>query len=345
MQVNQQQQTMFPFDVVILDVDGSITRQHRLIEQYQPTILRPSDDEEALYYMDTKTIAWLQHLVRTTMTSDRPRIAFYGSNLHHHLAYLWISLAQEPITVINFDAHTDLFRSVPGIVWHGSWAPASLRLPQVQKIIMLGQDRDLNGDMWTMHGFPDGTLIYELDWLQQGKVEIYPTTMEESVFQGSLKANLPFATFEPKGVFQTQAHWQSLRGGEGFTANLKRIVQRIETEAVHITIDKDGLQEPDAYTNLYGDNKQGTLTLDELLEALQIIQHSKRIVGVDICGDYFYPTAKRDPLRRWFSEEMQKKVPEQFTNSDQLRQINEETNLRILAALQKQDTTPATAGD
>jgi hypothetical protein len=335
MQVIQKQQATLPFDVVILDIDGAVTRQQRLIEQYQPTILRPADDEEALYYMDTKTIAWLQNLVRTTMSSDRPRIAFYGSCLHHHLAYLWISLAQEPITVINFDGHTDLFRGFPGVVWHGSWAPASLRLPHVHKIIMLGQDRDLNEDMWKMHGMPSGTLIYELDWLLQGKVEMYPTTMEESTFQGSLKANLPFATFEPRGLFQTHARWQSLRGGEGFTANLKRIVQRIETEAVHITIDKDGLQESDAYTNLYGDNKQGTLTLDELLEAISIIQDSKRIVGVDVCGDYSYPDAKRDPIRRWFSEEMQKKVPEQFTNSDQLRQVNEETNLQILAALQK----------
>lgn len=62
----------------------------------------------------------------------------------------------------------------------------------------------------------------------------------------------------------------------------KDIVAAIATEAVYISIDKDVLTEDEAITNW----DQGDMTLDRLLFIIRQISRHKRLLGLDVCGEY-----------------------------------------------------------
>ncbi|MGF2059451.1 hypothetical protein ACQUE7_17195, partial [Enterococcus innesii] len=51
---------------------------------------------------------------------------------------------------------------------------------------------------------------------------------------------------------------------------------------VWITLDKDVLGTDEAITNW----DQGRLTLDRVHDAVALIAHRRRVLGMDVCGDY-----------------------------------------------------------
>lgn len=67
------------------------------------------------------------------------------------------------------------------------------------------------------------------------------------------------------------------------------IRREIPTEAVYISIDKDVLSPRDALT----DWGQGQLALQELIAFIDEVAHRRRIIGVDICGEYSCSPADR----------------------------------------------------
>jgi arginase family enzyme len=62
----------------------------------------------------------------------------------------------------------------------------------------------------------------------------------------------------------------------------KLILSNIQTNAVYISIDKDVLCRDDALTNW----EQGTMRLADLLQYVKYILDSKKVIGLDICGEY-----------------------------------------------------------
>ena len=74
---------------------------------------------------------------------------------------------------------------------------------------------------------------------------------------------------------------------------LRSLAARLPTEAVWVTIDKDVLRSADAATNW----DQGEMPLDALLTALASLGAARRIVGVDVCGEYS-PPRFFDPIKR-----------------------------------------------
>jgi arginase family enzyme len=62
----------------------------------------------------------------------------------------------------------------------------------------------------------------------------------------------------------------------------KLLLSNIQTHSVYISIDKDVLCRDDAVTNW----DQGTMKLSFLLECLDYILSHKKVVGVDVCGEY-----------------------------------------------------------
>jgi len=75
----------------------------------------------------------------------------------------------------------------------------------------------------------------------------------------------------------------------------KLLFSHIQTEHVYISIDKDVLCREDAVTNW----DQGTMLLSFLLRCLQALFAHKRVIGMDVCGEY--PQAAVDlfhPLHR-----------------------------------------------
>jgi arginase family enzyme len=62
----------------------------------------------------------------------------------------------------------------------------------------------------------------------------------------------------------------------------KLLLSNIPTESVYISIDKDVLCRDEVVTNW----EQGTMKLSFLLECLDYILSHKKVVGVDVCGEY-----------------------------------------------------------
>ncbi|MBO8171557.1 MAG: arginase family protein [Bacillaceae bacterium] len=90
---------------------------------------------------------------------------------------------------------------------------------------------------------------------------------------------------------------------------LSRVLRKIRTETVYVSIDKDVLHPDDAKTRW----DQGELRLEELLRVLSFLLRTKRVAGLDVCGEY--PVSPLDDL----NPEVQKAVS-----------INEAANVKIL---------------
>jgi arginase family enzyme len=69
----------------------------------------------------------------------------------------------------------------------------------------------------------------------------------------------------------------------------KKFLREIAGRDIYISIDKDVLSETCAVTNW----DQGELTLDELLAFLEALFAEKRVIGMDVCGEY--PKASISP--------------------------------------------------
>jgi hypothetical protein len=315
--------------VIILDVDGAVVRQKRLLAQYHPTVIPLQEKSEALrYWCRIGEMERLRQLLVSTVGTVKGKVIFYGSGDYHHLAYLGISLMDEPVTVIHFDNHTDFARGLSGYIHAGSWVVRALALAHVRKDILLGIDGDLN--MSKDMPVPMGPLMHEMSLFCTGKVEVYPNAMRRSVLLGRIRATLPCVEFKP-GFLTTEVHWKNMRDHGGIVATLDRILPTLSTEAVYLTIDKDVLNEGDCFSNYTG--LQGTLTLEELLAAIALIGKRKRVLGADVCGDGSYSAGRGYPLKRLVARLKDGKISSSAFSFPENIRLNEDANLKILERL------------
>ncbi|AKM17774.1 arginase family protein [Anoxybacillus geothermalis] len=78
------------------------------------------------------------------------------------------------------------------------------------------------------------------------------------------------------------------------------LLDAIPTGSVYISIDKDALRREDAVTNW----DQGMMPLSRLLACLRLLLFYKKVLGVDICGEY--PQAAVDVFHPFCREAQQK---------------------------------------
>lgn len=316
-------------DVIVLDVDGAIVQQKRLMEQYQPTVISLQDKSEELrYWCRMEKMDLLRNMLVSLVGTVKRKVIFYGSGDYHHLAYLGISLVDEPVTVIHFDAHTDFLKGPKGYIHAGCWVIKASELLLVRKVIQLGIEGDLG--IRKDRFLPIGTMTHQFNLLCDGKVETYPNSTRRSIFLGRMRASLPCVELKP-GLLTTEANWKNIQDHGGIEASLERILTTISTDAVYITIDKDVLRESDSFTNYLGE--QGTMTLDELLAAISQIEDKKRIFGVDICGDGSYSAAKAYPIKRYIAHWKDKGITKGTFSSPENIRLNEDVNIKILQQL------------
>lgn len=323
-------------DVVVIDVDGAVVQQKRLMEQYQPTVIQLTQKSKALrYWCGIGELEQLRQLILSSVGTIKGKIIFYGSGDYHHLAYLWLSLIDEPVTVIDFDNHTDFWKSSQGHLHCGSWVVNSLELPHIRRLIQLGID----GDLVIRKDIPVpilpmfiGTVTHKMSLLCEGKVEVYPNSVKRSIMFGRIRATLPCVELKP-GLLTTKAEWKDIQEHGGIEATLERILPTIPTETVYLTIDKDALRKLDSFTN-YPDS-QGTITLDELLAAISLIGKRKRIIGADVCGEGSYAAVKGYPFKRGYAWLKDRKIPLSDYSSQETIRLNEDANLKILERLKE----------
>lgn len=322
--------------VIVLDVDGAVVQQQRLMAQYQPAVVPLREKSEALrFWCPIEELKRLRESLVSTVGSVKGAVIFYGSGDYHHLAWLGISLMDEPLTVIHFDNHCDFFRTPFKKTTHfGHWVAEAAKLPNVRRVIQLGIDGDFDVSRETP--YPMGPIGQEMDLLYSGKVEVYPNSMCCSTLLWRFRATLPSVEFTP-GLLTTRAAWKNIRDHGGIEATLERILPTIPTEAVYLTIDKDTLLESENFAAYPG--RQGTLTLNELLAAISLIGKHKRVIGVDVCGDASPFAGDTWSLKRLVAWLEAGDIPAADFSSPEKIRLNENANLEILERLEEAFST------
>lgn len=320
-----------PYRIAILDVDGSITGQEAVRSFYDPIIIPARDLHDRLrYWCDRETLKELRSRVLEHLPSMAGTILLYGSSDFHNLSYLWISMLEEPVSILHFDNHTDWVKVPPREAIHaGSWVRHAMDLEHVAKVVQLGVNGDL--EMQLVPPTPTGPLTHDFALFETGRLETYPHALKRATYLGAVK--VPEVCGRSRtGLITTRVDWRTILD-EGIATILDEALDRLPTEAVYISIDKDVLRDADCFTNFYG-WQQGTLSLDELVIALERIARRKRIVAVDVNGDASPARFTGDGWtgKRLFSIKDRKLKSEMFEDP-RLNALNAVSNLRILGAL------------
>jgi len=318
------------FRVVVMDVDGALMRQERLLARYRPAVLPLRDRTARLrYWCRMEEMAWLRKTFLSAVGTASGKVVFYGSGDYHHLAYLGLSLMDEPVSVIHLDNHSDFWKTPRRDTIHfGSWVARSLTLPNVRRVIQLGVDGDF--DVSRKTPFPMGPVGHEMGLLHSGRIEVYPNTMRHSLLLGRVRGRLPCVAFRP-GLLTSRAAWTNIRDHGGIEALLERVLPTLPTDGVCLSIDKDCLRESDNFAAYPG--RQGTLALDELLAAISLIRRRKKIVFADVCGDGSRAAVEGRLFKGMVAWMKDRDIPPEALASPKNHRLNEDANLQILERL------------
>lgn len=194
---------------------------------------------------------------------NRPVLTFTGSGDFHHvtpslLRHACQAAGNPAVTVVHFDNHPDWVRFENGLHC-GSWVGAAARIACVEKVITVGvcsPDIDAPGT-----DAADAALIHD------GLLEMYAYRAPRGGALDLFGRRWPTIEALGKSAFASLLH------------------QRIQTDAVYVTIDKDVLKPSDAATNW----DQGELGLDYLKTLIGVVASGRRLIGADVTGDWSRP--------------------------------------------------------
>ncbi|MBF0561670.1 MAG: arginase [Alphaproteobacteria bacterium] len=284
----------------IIDLDGSVTSQplfRQKIATGEAQCLSMPDLGPALRLWGTRQ-AMVAFAERLAQAPSPPgcgvNITFLGSGDFHHLCPLLLTALLEPVTLLHFDNHPDWTRFAPR-THCGAWVNRALELPLVARVVTLGPcSRDL------LYPYFKGA---NLAALRQGRLHLFPWRPPPRR-GGSLPA------------------WRCV--ADDWEPFLDTLLASLPTEAVWVSIDKDVLRPEDAITNW----DQGRMPLSALLVALRRIRAARRLLGVDICGE-FAPIRHPNLLKRlesWLDQPSLPMAPDLTRNAV--------TNAAILAVFE-----------
>ncbi len=202
-----------------------------------------------------------ERLAEELPASAGPALVFSGSGDFHHISPILLSRAIEAasceaVTVLHFDNHPDWVRFGNG-VHCGSWLGKAARLPGVAKVITTGVcSPDIRRP---------SPRRADLDLLTEERLELY-------AYSG------------PDGAASVELCGQSwptiaAMGEATFAAFL---ADRIGTEAIYITIDKDVLRADPAA----GARDQGQTSLAFLKALIAPLLSTHKLIGADVVGDW-----------------------------------------------------------
>lgn len=253
-------------NVALLHLDDALTAQGRLRQAVRECGGRQLDCRDLgpamRLWTRPPTLSQLRHRLATGLPlSFGPALVFCGSGDFHHVTPLLLERAIEAAgrpetTLVHFDNHPDWVKFEPG-AHCGSWVGRAARYPEVTKVITIGvcsQDIDRPRSRGA-----------DLDIVEQGKVEVYPYRAPRAAERLTV-AGREWPTIESMGE----------------AAFAEYLPQRITTEAVYVTIDKDVLRPEDAGTNW----DQGRTSLSFLKTLIERATVGRRVIGADVVGDW-----------------------------------------------------------
>ena len=296
----------------ILDLDHSLTAQEPIVQRLADGRATRLDLLELgpqlrLWSTERNYQRFTQRLQqRPKRSTQRPEVFFVGSGDYHHLTPALLSNLPEPITLIHFDNHPDWVRFAPRRHCV-SWINRALKMPNIKRIVTLGPCSDDLQNPQLKGG--------NLGALRRGDLQLFPWQHAPTKVWGRIGDG---AGHEQR---ENHLHWRNL-ADQDWPSFLDNLIQSLPTEAIWITVDKDVLASEDAATNW----DQGGMRLTHLLQAIRALATSKRVLGIDICGE-FAKAPHHNLLKRWEAKSDQP-APERWSESDLLR--NSITNAALL---------------
>ncbi|MQP67352.1 hypothetical protein GE253_18660 [Niveispirillum sp. SYP-B3756] len=297
---------------LILDLDGSLTTQPALahqVQQGEAVLVSARDLGPRLRIVGgRRRLAALRQRIDAAFSpkDGAAPLIFYGSGDFHHLAAFFLQTVREPVTVLHFDNHPD-WTGFPATWNCGAWVNRALENPLVQRIVTIGPaSDDFVRPEWQ---------FANLEAVRSGRLEVHPWHAEPSRIWGR-PVDGPGC-----GTRDGAIHWHNLDNADwdAFCDDLDR---RLPSGGLWVSLDKDVLTPEEAVTNW----DQGGMNLDAVLGLVRRLAQKRRLLGMDVCGDYS-PPVFRDPFR-WFLSATDR---DSVQPPDNTSSINDGTNRRILA--------------
>jgi hypothetical protein len=294
----------------VLDFDGSIPAQDRVLRMFNPEIfdlrswgprLRLACRWKRFYRLERK----LDRLFGSREPFES-WISLLGSGDFHHVALAFLRRVRRPFNLLVLDRQPDWLRGAP-MIHCGSWLNHAAQLPNVQRIFHVGGESGFEGPL---HWLAPKKLI------TSGKIVPLPATR---VLRQGFWKNVPHQPLRRSP--------QTLIDRDRLEELLWPHLDELDRFPLYVSLDKNLLWLPESMTNW----DAGVLDLTEVQEVLQFFLKAagNDLLGMDIVGDWsnvFTQGLLRRAAHRCAH-------PSQNVDGEQARMCNERTNLSLLQFL------------
>jgi hypothetical protein len=295
--------------VRVLDLDGGVTRQDRLLNFAGPDVLplRPWGPRLRLacsFGRFRRFESDLAGLAGCDAEPD-PCLTFVGSGDFHHVSLALVRRLAVPCNLLILDNHPDWMRGIP-FLHCGTWVRHAARLPHVRHVFHVGGNVDFdNGFRW----------LAPWDDLRSGKITVLPSVRRYE------KGRWPAIPHQP-----LRLRPKELATRERIDECLQPFRFELARWPLYVSLDKDVMTVDDAVVNW----DSGHLTAAEVMELLDafLVAAKGNLAGMDVVGDWS-PVRVRGLLRQFlhFTEH-----PPLTVDPEKANRVNEDLNLAILAA-------------
>ena len=296
--------------VEVLDLDGGLVAQHRLLERYRPDVLDLRDwgPRLRLNCRFSRFCDFEQTLDSRRRVSREASVVFCGSGDFHHLSLALVEQIAEPFNLLVLDNHPDWMRGWPALHC-GTWLNHAARLPLVQRVYHVGGDVDFDNSYRRL-------APWEL--LEAGKIVVMPALRR---YRAGRWLRLPV---EP---LRERPHQPACR--ERLHNLLAPHRADLARFPLYVSLDKDVLRPTAAVVNW----ASGSLELTELLDTLSAFLRAANVslAGMDIVGDWS-PVTLHGWLQWMFHRTMHPPLP---IDPREATRINERTNLLLVECVEE----------
>jgi len=296
--------------VRVIDLDGSIPMQERVLRNFQPDVfdlrswgprLRLACRWASFYRLERR----LDRLFGPRERLD-PWISLLGSGDFHHLTLAMLRRLRRPFNLLVLDKHPGWLGGHP-LLHSTTWLHHASLLPNVRRVFHVGGETDFdNRCRW----------LAPKSLLTSGKIVTLPAAR---VFRSGFWQNVPHQSLRPNP--------QTLVDRDRLEELLWPYLDDLDGVPLYVSLDKDVLWMPESITNW----DAGLLDLSEVQEVLQFFMKASGndLLGMDIVGDW--SAVETNSTMRYFLHRVNH--PKQFVDAEQARLCNERTNLMLLKFL------------
>ncbi len=256
-----------PMHVRILDLDGSITAQKKLLLWHRPEIVPlaawgPQLRMACRWGRFGQFERALERRLRKP-NANEPAVTFCGSGDFHHVSLALLRRLPGPFNLLVIDKHPDWMRGIP-LLHCGTWLHHAAQLPQVRNIFHVGGETDFdNAYRW----------LAPTALLRSGKLTLFPAVR---TFRGGFWERLPHQPL--------RAQPDRPVSGSRLAGLLWEHRAVLQSCPLYISLDKDVLVAPQSPVNW----DSGHLLFTEVQEILRAFCRNagNRLAGIDVVGDW-----------------------------------------------------------